>query len=158
MRPTSIWLWLGLLFGPPMAHAVPLMDLVDIEGIRGNQLVGYGLVVGLDGSGDKNQVKFTNQSISNLIKQFGINLPPNVDPKLKNVAAVTVTAHLPPSYSAGQSVDVTVASLGDAKSLRGGQLRGRPPAARPWPARGRRRGVRAGPGRGGDRRNECRRQ
>jgi flagellar P-ring protein precursor FlgI len=122
MKATSLWLWLGLLFGPPMAHAVPLMDLVDIEGIRGNQLVGYGLVVGLDGSGDKNQVKFTNQSIGNLIKQFGINLPPNVDPKLKNVAAVTVTAHLPPSYSAGQSVDVTVASLGDAKSLRGGQL------------------------------------
>lgn len=104
------------------AQAVPLMDLVDIEGIRGNQLVGYGLVVGLDGTGDKNQVKFTNQSVVNMIKQFGVNLPPNVDPKLKNVAAVTVTAMVPPSYSPGQSIDVTVASLGDAKSLRGGQL------------------------------------
>ena len=104
------------------AQAVPLMDLVDIEGIRGNQLIGYGLVVGLDGTGDKNQVKFTSHSVANMIKQFGINLPPNVDPKLKNVAAVTVTAEIPPSYSPGQSVDVTVASLGDAKSLRGGQL------------------------------------
>lgn len=104
------------------ALATPLMDLVDVEGIRGNQLIGYGLVVGLDGTGDKNQVKFTNQSVVNLIKQFGVNLPPNVDPKLKNVAAVTVTAIVPPSYSVGQTVDVTVSSLGDAKSLRGGQL------------------------------------
>lgn len=103
-------------------QATPLMDLVDVEGIRGNQLIGYGLVVGLDGSGDKNQVKFTNQSVANLIKQFGVNLPPNVDPKLKNVAAVMVTAVVPPSYSVGQTVDVTVSSLGDAKSLRGGQL------------------------------------
>lgn len=104
------------------AQAVPMMDLVDIEGIRGNQLIGYGLVVGLDGTGDKNQVRFTNQSVTNMIKQFGVNLPPNVDPKLKNVAAVTVTATVPPSYSAGQTIDITVSSLGDAKSLRGGQL------------------------------------
>lgn len=104
------------------ALATPLMDLVDVEGVRANQVIGYGLVVGLDGSGDKSQVKFTNQSVANLIKQFGINLPPNVDPKLKNVAAVTVTASIPPSYSPGQTVDVTVSSLGDAKSLRGGQL------------------------------------
>jgi flagellar P-ring protein precursor FlgI len=103
-------------------HAAALMDLVDIEGIRDNQLIGYGLVVGLDGTGDKNQVKFTSQSVTNMIKQFGINLPANIDPKLKNVAAVTVTAVIPPSYSPGQTVDVTVASLGDAKSLRGGQL------------------------------------
>ncbi|MBZ9664296.1 flagellar basal body P-ring protein FlgI [Pseudomonas sp. LMG 31766] len=107
---------------PLSTKAVPLMDLVDIEGIRGNQLIGYGLVVGLDGTGDKNQVRFTSQSVANMIKQFGINLPPNVDPKLKNVAAVTVTAEIPPSYSPGQTVDITVASLGDAKSLRGGQL------------------------------------
>ncbi|MGE8361669.1 flagellar basal body P-ring protein FlgI [Pseudomonas sp.] len=112
----------GLLLAQGMASAVPMMDLVDIEGIRGNQLIGYGLVVGLDGTGDKNQVKFTSQSVTNMIKQFGVNLPPNVDPKLKNVAAVTVTAEIPPSYSAGQTVDVTVSSLGDAKSLRGGQL------------------------------------
>lgn len=104
------------------AQAAMLMDLVDIEGIRGNQVIGYGLVVGLDGTGDKNQVKFTGQSVGNLIKQFGVNLPPNVDPKLKNVAAVMVTAMIPPSYSPGQTLDVTVSSLGDAKSLRGGQL------------------------------------
>lgn len=105
-----------------LSHAVPLMDLVDIEGIRHNQLVGYGLVVGLDGTGDKNQVKFTSQSVKNMIKQFGINVPPNVDPKLKNAAAVMITASIPPSYGPGQTVDVTVSSLGDAKSLRGGQL------------------------------------
>jgi len=104
------------------AQAVPMMDLVDIEGIRHNQLIGYGLVVGLDGSGDKSQVKFTSQSVTNMIQQFGINLPANIDPKLKNVAAVMVTASIPPSYSPGQTVDVTVSSLGDAKSLRGGQL------------------------------------
>jgi len=104
------------------ARAVPLMDLVDIEGIRHNQLVGYGLVVGLDGTGDKNQVKFTSQSVANMVKQFGIHLPPGTDPKLKNAAAVMVTASIPPGYGPGQTVDVTVSSLGDAKSLRGGQL------------------------------------
>jgi flagellar P-ring protein precursor FlgI len=103
-------------------QAAPMMDLVDIEGIRHNQLIGYGLVVGLDGSGDKSQVKFTSQSVTNMIQQFGIHLPANIDPKLKNVAAVMVTASIPPSYSPGQTVDVTVSSLGDAKSLRGGQL------------------------------------
>lgn len=104
------------------AQAAPMMDLVDIEGIRHNQLIGYGLVVGLDGSGDKSQVKFTSQSVTNMIQQFGIHLPANIDPKLKNVAAVMVTASIPPSYGPGQTVDVTVSSLGDAKSLRGGQL------------------------------------
>ena len=113
-------LLLTLLIKP--VNATPLMDLVDIEGIRTNQLVGYGLVVGLDGTGDKNQVKFTGQSAVNLVKQFGINLPPGVDPKLKNAAAVMVTATIPPSYGPGQTIDVTVASMGDAKSLRGGQL------------------------------------
>ena len=104
------------------ASAERIKDLAQVGGVRGNALVGYGLVVGLDGTGDKNQVRFTSQSVANMIKQFGINLPPNVDPKLKNVAAVTVTAEIPPSYSPGQTVDITVASLGDAKSLRGGQL------------------------------------
>lgn len=112
----------GLLLCHLPLQAAALMDLVDVEGIRDNQLIGYGLVVGLDGTGDKNQVKFTSQSVTNMIKQFGINLPANIDPKLKNVAAVTVTAVIPPSYSPGQTVDVTVSSLGDAKSLRGGQL------------------------------------
>lgn len=122
MRSIHILLTWLLLCWPMVAHAVPLMELADVEGIRGNQLIGYGLVIGLDGTGDKNQVKFTSQSVANMIKQFGVNLPPNVDPKLKNVAAVMVTAEVPPSYSPGQTVDVTIASLGDAKSLRGGQL------------------------------------
>ena len=116
----SLVLLMGMLSAT--VKSAPLMDLVDIEGVRGNQVIGYGLVVGLDGTGDKNQVKFTNQSVTNLVKQFGIHLPANVDPKLKNAAAVMVTATIPPSYSAGQTVDVTVSSLGDAKSLRGGQL------------------------------------
>ncbi len=121
LRIAAILLLLAVLFIQPV-KAAQLMDLVDIEGIRTNQLVGYGLVVGLDGTGDKNQVKFTGQSAVNLVKQFGINLPPGVDPKLKNAAAVMVTATIPPSYGPGQTIDVTVASLGDAKSLRGGQL------------------------------------
>ncbi|SDJ05494.1 flagellar P-ring protein precursor FlgI [Pseudomonas delhiensis] len=113
---------LALSCWPLASRAVPLLELVDVEGIRGNQLIGYGLVVGLDGTGDKTQVKFTSQSVVNMIKQFGVNLPANIDPKLKNVAAVSITAEVPPSYSPGQTVDVTVSSLGDAKSLRGGQL------------------------------------
>lgn len=123
MRASLIHLCAVALLGlAPLVQAVPLLDLVDVEGIRGNQLIGYGLVVGLDGTGDKSQVRFTSQSVTNMIKQFGVNLPENVDPKLKNVAAVTVTAEVPPSYGPGQTVDITVSSLGDAKSLRGGQL------------------------------------
>ncbi len=72
--------------------AVPMMDLVDVQGIRSNQLVGYGLVVGLDGSGDRNQVKFTSQSITNMLRQFGVQIGDRIDPKLKNVASVSVTA------------------------------------------------------------------
>lgn len=109
-----------LLAGPLQAQ--PLGSLVDIQGVRGNQLVGYSLVVGLDGSGDRNQVKFTNQSLSNMLSQFGVQLPPRVDPKVKNVAAVALSATLPPMYARGQTIDVTVSSLGDAKSLRGGTL------------------------------------
>ncbi len=118
----ALWLLVSLALTAPSVKSAPLMDLVDIEGIRPNQLVGYGLVIGLDGTGDKSQVKFTSQSVTNMVKQFGLNLPANVDPKLKNVAAVMVTASVPPSYGPGQSIDITVSSLGDAKSLRGGQL------------------------------------
>lgn len=104
------------------AQAAPLMELVDVEGIRGNQLIGYGLVVGLDGTGDRTQVRFTSQSVENMLKQFGVNLPDNVNPNLRNVAAVSVTAFVPSAYGPGQTLDVTVSSLGDARSLRGGQL------------------------------------
>ena len=99
-----------------------LMDIVDVHGIRDNQLVGYGLVVGLDGTGDRTQVRFTSQSIVNMLKQFGVQIDDRTDPKLKNVAAVAVHANIPPLASPGQTIDVTVSSLGDAKSLRGGTL------------------------------------
>ncbi|KFK95344.1 MULTISPECIES: flagellar basal body P-ring protein FlgI [unclassified Serratia (in: enterobacteria)] len=105
-----------------VSWAETLGDLVDIQGVRGNQLVGYSLVVGLDGSGDKNQVKFTSQSVTNMLRQFGVQMPAKIDPKVKNVAAVAISATLPPGYARGQTIDVTVSSIGDAKSLRGGTL------------------------------------
>lgn len=115
-----------LLLLSPLSWAAetsrPLLDLVDIQGIRDNQLVGYGLVVGLSGTGDKTQVKFTGHSLRNMLEQFGVNLPDNMEPKSKNVAAVAVHALLPPQASPGQTLDITVSSLGDAKSLRGGTL------------------------------------
>jgi flagellar P-ring protein precursor FlgI len=98
-------------------------DLASIAGVRNNQLVGYGLVVGLNGSGDQTaQTPFTVQSVKNMLIQFGINIPPGVNLQLKNVAAVTVHANLPPFVKPGQMIDVTVASIGNAKSLRGGSL------------------------------------
>ncbi|MGL4206050.1 MAG: lateral flagellar basal body P-ring FlgIL [Aeromonadaceae bacterium] len=103
-------------------HSRALLDVVDVQGIRDNQLVGYGLVVGLSGTGDRSQVKFTGQSMANMLKQFGVQLPEDIDPKLKNVAAVSVQATLSALSGKGQSIDVTVTSIGDAKSLRGGSL------------------------------------
>jgi flagellar P-ring protein precursor FlgI len=102
--------------------ARPLRALVSVEGVRDNQLLGYGLVVGLQGTGDGTQVKFAGQSVTNMLKQFGIKLPEGTDPRLKNVATVMVSAVFPPGYSKGQTIDVTVSSMGDAKSLRGGLL------------------------------------
>ncbi|MCQ6982526.1 flagellar basal body P-ring protein FlgI [Escherichia coli] len=107
---------------PGVALSQSLESLVNVQGVRENQLVGYSLVVGLDGTGDKNQVKFTNQTITNMLRQFGVQLPNKIDPKVKNVAAVAVSATLPPMYSRGQTIDVTVSSIGDAKSIRGGTL------------------------------------
>ena len=104
------------------AKARPLLDIVDVLGVRENQLVGYGLVVGLPGSGDKAQVKFAGQSLSNMLKQFGVSVDEERLPKSKNIAAVAVHATLPPMGSPGQAIDVTVNSLGDAKSLHGGSL------------------------------------
>ena len=98
-------------------------DLSSIAGVRSNQLVGYGLVVGLDGSGDQTaQTPFTIQSLRSMLAQFGITLPPNVSPQLKNVAAVSVQAELPAFAKPGQKIDVTVSSIGNAKSLKGGSL------------------------------------
>jgi flagellar P-ring protein precursor FlgI len=105
------------------AHAAQaLRNLVAIEGVRDNPLVGYGLVVGLNGSGDSTQVKFSSQSVINMLKQFGVKVPDGTDAKSKNVATVMVSAVFPPGYRKGQSIDVVVSSMGDAKSLRGGAL------------------------------------
>ncbi len=105
------------------ASAERIKDLASIQGVRDNQLIGYGLVVGLDGSGDQTtQTPFTVQSTITMLAQMGVTLPPNTSLQLKNVAAVTVTAVLPPFARPGQAIDVTVSSIGNAKSLRGGTL------------------------------------
>ena len=105
------------------AQAERIKDLASIQGVRNNQLLGYGLVVGLDGSGDKvSSSPFTRQSLRSMLTQLGIVVPPEVKLNPKNVAAVTVHAVLPPFSKPGQQVDVTVSSIGDAKSLRGGSL------------------------------------
>src|SRR5574337_1569038 len=105
------------------AHAERLGDLAQVQGVRSNQLIGYGLGVGLDGSGDQTtQAPFTTQSLENMLQQFGITVPASARPQLKNAAAVMVTAELPPFAKPGQTIDVTVASIGNAKSIRGGQL------------------------------------
>jgi flagellar P-ring protein FlgI len=105
------------------AHAERVKDLASVSGVRGNQLVGYGLVVGLDGTGDQtSQTPFTIQSIKNMLAKFGVTIPPNTNPQLKNVAAVTVHADLPAFSKAGQTIDITVSSIGNATSLRGGSL------------------------------------
>jgi len=101
-------------------YAERIKDLVNIAGVRSNQLLGYGLVVGLDGTGGKTQ--FAQQSLKNMLSRFGIALPPNVNLSSKNVAAVAVHADLPAFAKTGQAIDITVSSLGDAKSLRGGSL------------------------------------
>ncbi|MFM2289046.1 MAG: hypothetical protein RL684_2189 [Pseudomonadota bacterium] len=108
---------------PGFARAERVKDLAGVAGVRSNQLVGYGLVVGLDGTGDQtSQTPFTVQSILNMLAKYGVTIPPNVKPQLKNVAAVTVTATLPAFAKAGQALDVNVSSIGNASSLRGGAL------------------------------------
>nr|WP_304598734.1 flagellar basal body P-ring protein FlgI [Endozoicomonas sp. OPT23] len=117
------WLAAGLMLFSVNASAARLMDLVDVTGVRSNQLVGYGLVVGLLGTGDRtSNTRFTSQSMKNMLRQLGVQLPQGVDPNLKNVAAVSVTATLSPFASPGQAIDITVSSIGDAKSLKGGTL------------------------------------
>jgi flagellar P-ring protein precursor FlgI len=106
-----------------MAHAERIKDLAQVQGVRTNQLVGYGLVVGLDGTGDQtSQAPFTIQSLTNMLAQMGVVVPTNVTPQLKNIAAVSVTAVLPAFVKPGQTIDITVNSLANAKSLRGGSL------------------------------------
>jgi len=101
-------------------YAERIKDLAGIEGVRENQLVGYGIVVGLNTTGDK--TKFTGQSVRAMMAKLGVNLPAGVDPKAKNVAAVAISAKLAAFAKPGQTIDVTVSAIGDAKSLRGGTL------------------------------------
>ena len=123
---------LGLLVKPTLillclfftdAQAERIKDLTSVAGVRDNPLLGYGLVVGLDGSGDATgQVAYTEQSLRSMLLQFGVTIPANIKIQPKNVAAVSINAVLPPFAKPGQTVDVTVSSLGNAKSLRGGTL------------------------------------
>ena len=109
------------------AHAARIKEVAAVQGVRSNQLVGYGLVVGLDGTGDQTtQTPFTTQSIAAMLQQMGVTVPPGTNMQLRNVAAVMVTATLPAFAQPGQNIDVTVSSLGNAKSLRGGTLIGTP--------------------------------
>ena len=120
---TTLFLCVGTLLAPVVAQAERIKDIASIQGVRQNQLIGYGLVVGLDGSGDQTtQTPFTVQSVVSMLQQMGVNLPPGVSLQLKNVAAVVVTASLPAFAQPGQTLDVTVSSMGNAKSLRGGTL------------------------------------
>ncbi|MCR9423051.1 flagellar basal body P-ring protein FlgI [Vibrio sp. RM-69-4] len=111
---------LSLLLIATHAQAARIKDISQVAGVRSNQLVGYGLVTGLPGTGES--TPFTDQSFNAMLQNFGIQLPPGTKPKTKNVAAVIVTAELPAFSKQGQSVDVTVSSIGSAKSLRGGTL------------------------------------
>ena len=105
------------------AQAERLKDIATIQGVRSNQLIGYGLVVGLNGSGDQTtQTPFTVQTFNNMMAQFGIKVPAGGNVQLKNVAAVSIHAELPPFAKPGQTIDLTVSSIGNAKSLRGGSL------------------------------------
>ncbi|MGP1675556.1 MAG: flagellar basal body P-ring protein FlgI [Burkholderiales bacterium] len=123
MKPYRTCLLVLLLLFGGAARAERIKDLVSIEGVRSNQLIGYGLVVGLDGSGDQTtQTPFTVQSVINMLTQLGVSLPPGTSLQLKNVAAAIVTSALPAFSRPGQTIDVTVSSMGNAKSLRGGTL------------------------------------
>ena len=108
------------IFFSSLASAERLKDIASVEGVRDNQLFGYGLVIGLNGTGD--DTDFTNQSFISMLNQFGINLPDGASTDADNVAAVSLTATLPPFSKPGQNIDVTVSSLGNASSLRGGTL------------------------------------
>jgi flagellar P-ring protein FlgI len=103
------------------AHAARLKDIADIEGVRGNHLIGYGVVVGLEGTGDQRGATFTPQTMTNLLERLGIRIDPKTL-QLANIAAVMVTAELPPFIRPGSKIDVTLSSMGDAKSLQGGVL------------------------------------
>lgn len=116
-------LLVGIFFSvlPIDAEAVRIKDIAAVEGVRENSLIGYGLVIGLNGTGDKTGTTFTVQTLSSMLKKMGIAVEPSAV-KVKNVAAVMVTAKLPPFVKTGSRIDVVVSSLGDATSLQGGTL------------------------------------
>jgi flagellar P-ring protein precursor FlgI len=117
-----MWLFAALLVSDA-ARAERIKEVASIAGVRNNQLVGYGIVVGLDGTGDQTtQTPFTVQSMINMLSRMGVTLPAGQTLQLKNVAAVMVTADMPPFARIGQPIDVTISSIGNAKSLRGGTL------------------------------------
>ncbi|MDH3712542.1 MAG: flagellar basal body P-ring protein FlgI [Gammaproteobacteria bacterium] len=124
LRRTSVAFLVPLMMlSAGSAQAERIKDLAGLAGVRSNQLVGYGLVVGLDGTGDQtSQTPFTIQSLISMLSRYGVTVPPGVNVQVKNVAAVTVHADLPAFAKPGQGIDVTVSSLGNAKSLRGGSL------------------------------------
>jgi flagellar P-ring protein FlgI len=121
MKSLKILFLFFLLINSSAVSAERIKDIANIAGVRENQLIGYGLVVGLNGTGDRTSI-FTNQSLESMLKQFGITLPPNTTLLIKNVAAVALHAKLPPFAKPGQEIDVTISSLSNAKSLRGGSL------------------------------------
>ena len=122
-RRVSFWLLLTVLgvFAAGQAQARALREVADFSGVRANMLVGYGLVVGLDGTGDQTmQTPFTTQGLKNMFSRLGITVPEGSNMQLRNVAAVMVTARLPAFAATGQNIDVVVSSVGNARSLRGG--------------------------------------
>ncbi len=120
LAPLVLCLGVGLSL---CANAVRIKEVATVQGVRPNQLTGYGLVVGLDGTGDQSaQAPFTTQSIIAMLQQMGVTVPPGTSMQLRNVAAVVVTTELPAFAQPGQRIDVNVSSLGNAKSLRGGTL------------------------------------
>ncbi|MFN7156186.1 MAG: flagellar basal body P-ring protein FlgI [Acidovorax sp.] len=123
----ALWLVLAVVAGAMAApaHALRIKEVAAVQGVRSNQLTGYGLVVGLDGTGDQTtQMPYTTQAMTNYLQQMGISLPPSAagQLQLKNVAAVIVTAQLPAFAQPGQTIDINVSSMGNAKSLKGGTL------------------------------------
>ena len=109
------------VFVPSAGYSARIKDITSIKGIRQNQLLGYGLIIGLNGTGDKGGTKFTIQGLVNMLEHMGVHVDPD-EVKVKNVAAVVVSAKLPPFARIGKKIDVTLSSIGDAKSLQGGTL------------------------------------
>ncbi|WP_160060647.1 flagellar basal body P-ring protein FlgI [Psychromonas sp. L1A2] len=117
----TICLVLAFVLFVNAAEAARIKDIASVQGVRSNQLVGYGLVVGLPGTGEKSS-KFTEQAFATMLRNFGINIPQGQSLNIKNVAPVAITAELKAFTKRGQKIDITVSAIGEAKSLRGGEL------------------------------------